>query len=87
MNNLLQKCVEELKAEKPDLSYIRGILETLIEIDGNETSSKENYVKNILPYASTEKQVEYFHKQDEASLLDAQARAMIANIQPQPQEI
>lgn len=28
---ILNKCIEELKKDKPDLSYIRGILETLVD--------------------------------------------------------
>lgn len=31
-NTILQKCVDELKTEKPDLSYIRGMIETLIAV-------------------------------------------------------
>lgn len=29
---ILQKCVEELNKEQPNLSYIKGMLETLIEM-------------------------------------------------------
>lgn len=28
---ILNKCIEELKKDKPDLSYLRGILETLVD--------------------------------------------------------
>lgn len=43
---VLQKCLDELKKEKPDMSYIRGMLETLVEmgeehivnIDGGSTT-------------------------------------------------
>jgi len=31
---ILQKCVDALGAQSPDLSYVRGMLETLIEMDG-----------------------------------------------------
>lgn len=31
-NTILQKCVDELKTEKPDLSYVRGMIETLIAV-------------------------------------------------------
>lgn len=33
---ILQKCLEELKKDKPDLSYLRGTLETLIEMAGGQ---------------------------------------------------
>lgn len=29
---LLQKAIDELKSDKPDLSYLRGMLETLMEM-------------------------------------------------------
>lgn len=31
--NILQKCVDELGKESPKLDYVRGMLETLIEIE------------------------------------------------------
>ncbi len=33
----LQKCVEELKKETPNISYVLGMLETVIEINGIPT--------------------------------------------------
>lgn len=30
---IISKCLDELKKDSPDLSYIRGMLETLIEVD------------------------------------------------------
>lgn len=30
--NILKKCVEELNAKEPNISYIKGMLETLIEL-------------------------------------------------------
>lgn len=32
-SKILQKCVDALKQDNPDLSYVRGMLETLIDID------------------------------------------------------
>ena len=31
---ILQKCVDELNKEQPNIPYIKGILETLIEVTG-----------------------------------------------------
>lgn len=89
MNNLLQKCVEELKAEKPDLSYIRGILETLIETNLPKESSVATAFSSFpkTGTSNTPTSLNELKQQDEASLLDAKAKAMIANIPPQPQEI
>lgn len=36
---ILQKCVDELKKEKPNVAYILGTLETLIEMSGGAPSS------------------------------------------------
>jgi hypothetical protein len=36
--SILQKCVAELTKDSPDLSYIKGILETLIDITGVATT-------------------------------------------------
>lgn len=35
--NILKKCLDELNKETPDISYIRGMIETLSEIN-NETT-------------------------------------------------
>jgi hypothetical protein len=32
MNPTLQKCIEELKKDAPSLDYVRGILETLMDM-------------------------------------------------------
>lgn len=33
---ILSKCIEELKAETPDISYIRGALETLLAVSAGD---------------------------------------------------
>lgn len=38
--SILQKCLAELVKETPDISYVRGMLETLIEIEPKEPSIK-----------------------------------------------
>lgn len=32
---ILTRCIEELKSDKPDISYIRGALETLLEMSSS----------------------------------------------------
>lgn len=51
---ILQKCLEELKKETPDLSYLRGTLETLIEMAGGEVVSTGSYVMPHLGVLHTE---------------------------------
>lgn len=36
--SLLKKCLDELSADHPRLDYMKGILETLIEMSSNTTS-------------------------------------------------
>ena len=33
--NILKKCLEELNKAEPNISYLKGTLETLIEMSGN----------------------------------------------------
>lgn len=33
---ILQKCIDALTVEKPDISYIKGMLETLVEMSQDE---------------------------------------------------
>ena len=40
--NILKKCLDELNKETPDISYIRGMIETLSEMN-NETIPANNY--------------------------------------------
>lgn len=39
---ILQKVLEELKKENVDLSYVRGMVETLIEMSGTNTIANGN---------------------------------------------
>jgi hypothetical protein len=35
---ILSKCIDELKTDAPDISYIRGMLETLLAVSGSVTA-------------------------------------------------
>jgi hypothetical protein len=41
-NQILTKCIAELNKDKPNLDYVRGILETLVDLD--TTASPVNYM-------------------------------------------
>lgn len=78
MNNLLAKCVAELKKDKPELQYVIGILETLIEI---QSPPKDAYLKatdNGVVVTTPEIEIKRALEtsSDEASILEAQAKAM-----------
>ncbi len=52
--NILQKCVEELKKETPNISYVLGMLETVIEMNGASlTPFTPSYVPTYYPPSST----------------------------------
>lgn len=74
---ILSKCIEELKNEKPDLSYVRGMLETLVEMTivkvpemvvGSGSGGGAIYMPPVVP------------PMDEASILDAKAKVALATI-------
>lgn len=50
---ILNKCIEELKSDKPDLSYIRGILETLVDSTVPVTASSQWQPQSPQPYVMT----------------------------------
>lgn len=75
-NTILKKCLEELEKESPRLDYIRGMIETLIEL-----SVAGKAATRTLDHEAKE----FFDKgftapTDEQSLLDAKARAAIATV-------
>lgn len=51
MKKLLQKILDEVQKDKPDLSYIRGMIETMMDMDepsqGTLTFTNGNYVPPI----------------------------------------
>lgn len=69
---LLQKVIDELLKDKPDLSYIRGIVETMIEsLPEVEHIHDDKSFVPVFPKVITPTPT------DEASILDAQARLAI----------
>lgn len=45
-NKILQKCLDEVNKETPDLSYIKGMLETLLAFSGSVEPSNKGVVGN-----------------------------------------
>jgi len=41
--NTLQKCIDELKKEQPDIRYILGMLETFLEFNNTESKTENKY--------------------------------------------
>lgn len=75
--NLLQKCLDELLKPEPKLDYIRGILETLTEMEPEEPAKISLHpptlgVRNVAPPQA----------KDEGDVLDAMARAAMATMPP-----
>ena len=79
---LLQKVIDELLKDKPDLSYIRGIVETMLESLPDENKidpiikSLCDGIKPIFPLS------EVTSSHDEGSMLDTQAKAMMDKMKP-----
>lgn len=79
---ILQKVLDNLNTEKPDLSYIRGMIETLLAL--GEPKEADNYT--IVPNTMTNHSVKASGPMsetgvmDEGAILDAQARAATAAV-------
>lgn len=77
--NILNKCIEELKKDEPDLSYLRGMLETLMELQGSSARTITTTIQsNDKRFAGVSFVAEPVT--DEAQILDAQAKAAIENV-------
>lgn len=78
--NILKKCIEELCKENPKLDYIRGMLETLVEIaEVPKDASLIADEKGGLRITTAAQEVKNISK-DEGSMLDAMAGAAMKNI-------
>ena len=78
ITTILSKVLDELQKPSPDLSYIRGMVEVLLASQPNDAPT--------LVCKSTPVSREYIQPgqsvpPDEGSMLDAEARAKIAQIQ------
>lgn len=71
--NILRKCLAELTAENPRLDYLRGMLETLMEMQPVSTVS-EVVSKGTITYTAVPVDL------DEGALLDKMATAGLATI-------
>jgi len=65
--NILKKCIDELKKEKPEIQYVLGMLETLYEMQPQTASV------SITPTPKKEPN----NNIDEAAMLDAKAKAAL----------
>ena len=49
--NLIRKCLDELEKEAPSIPYLKGILESIMELSGTPTErikSRDEQVKELL---------------------------------------
>jgi len=69
ITTILEKVLGELEKEKPDLSYIRGMIEVLLA----------SQPKLTIPIV-TGNAIDVATHQDEAAMMDAKARASIEQI-------
>lgn len=80
MNNtaILKKCLEELSKPEPKIDYIRGMLETLVEVQEPEAAAMTLGVPlpmpKVVPAAPVSADL------DEGELLDNKARAMLPGV-------
>lgn len=74
---ILTKVLEELNGINPDLSYIRGMVETLLAIDEKPTYAGQinTTIPVTIPITNKPENL------DEAGILDARARASLKTIE------
>ncbi len=74
---ILKKCIDELNAENPRLDYLRGMLDTLMEM------SQQTILPPTIPYMpifSPKNVIKAPEQMDDAAMLDARARQAIETI-------
>ncbi len=80
---LIRKAVEELEKDNPDLSYLRGMLESLVEEDVDFFEIGRAYgIEEAHPATSFIN--DKGKMDDEAAILDAQARTAIETMRNLP---
>ncbi len=77
---ILTKILGELNQKQPRLDYVRGMLETLLELEGSSVV-EHSPVKRVV--ASSNPAL----PDDEAAILDAHARAKLASIKALSQDV
>jgi hypothetical protein len=71
VSTILTKCLDELGKDKPDLSYIRGMIEVLL-------ASQPQQTKQVFVASSAQQNTA--GPVDEGSILDAKARAALETV-------
>lgn len=81
---ILQKVLDNLNTDKPDLSYIRGMIETLLALGETKTDEDKFILANgdgTVRVTTHAKEIAVAEKEiDEGAILDAQARAAVAAV-------
>ena len=77
MNEVLKKCIDELAKPAPSVPYVRGMLETLLAMNGGMNISDQS--KPFIPPVSMPKYTPP-PSTDEGGILDAAAAAKLASV-------
>lgn len=80
--NILKKCLEELSKDEPKLDYVRGMLETLIEMSESlKKCACDGEMKgNVIHTMSACHDEPHNSERDEASILEAGVKANLETI-------
>lgn len=83
--NILKKCLDELAKEKPSLDYLKGMLETLSELEAQPMLKPAPLAESFKVMKTVQKDIQ---DSSEADILDAKARAAIERVKElAPQEM
>lgn len=80
---ILQKILDELSKETPDISYVKGILQTLLDLadEGSKTVTNKVAIGMNNPVAlDKDSNQEKPKNSDEGSMMDTIAKAKVAQI-------
>lgn len=84
INTTLRKCLGELEKPEPNISYVRGMLETLIEMNDSNKPARETIeqaAKNLPNTIGTLRAASHFEEtSNEGAILEARARAAVESI-------
>lgn len=79
MRNLIIKCLKELEQENPRIDYVRGILESISDMNDVSYSFSGGIVTSTGEFVPKHENVSK-EEDNEAAFMDAKARAAMATI-------
>lgn len=82
-SKILIKCIDALKGDEPDLSYVRGMLETLVDMQEETPKFLDaSFATNAVSMEGGKGKITAPAPMDEGGLLNAKAAALMDKMPP-----